>query len=63
MRQNLFIFLIGLRVFFKSGEGQIPDLPDGFKVMFAGNVGEAQDFDNIMQAALRLKEYKDIHLL
>ena len=50
-------------VFSKSGEGQIPDLPDGFNVMFAGNVGEAQDFDNIMQAALRLKEYKDIHFV
>lgn len=39
----------------------IPDLPDGFKVMFAGNIGEAQNFDVIMQAALLTKEYVDIH--
>ena len=36
-------------------------LPDGFKVMFAGNVGAAQDFDTIIAAALRLKDYQDIH--
>ena len=26
-------------------------IPDGFKVMFAGNIGEAQDFDSVIQAA------------
>lgn len=35
-------------------------LPNGFRVMFAGNIGEAQDFDHVMQAALLLKEEKDI---
>jgi glycosyltransferase involved in cell wall biosynthesis len=35
---------------------QMPSLPDGFLVMFAGNIGEAQDFESIMQAALLLKE-------
>lgn len=39
---------------------QIPELPDGFKIMFAGNIGEAQDFDHIMEAALLLKDNKDI---
>lgn len=34
----------------------IPQLPDGFKIMFAGNIGEAQDLDTIMKAALSLKE-------
>jgi glycosyltransferase involved in cell wall biosynthesis len=33
----------------------IPQLPEGFKIMFAGNIGEAQNFDNVLQAALRLK--------
>ena len=36
-------------------------MPDGFRVMFAGNIGEAQDMDNLMDAALALKEKKDIH--
>lgn len=42
---------------------KLPELPDGFKVMFAGNMGEAQDFDHIMEAALLLKEEKDIHFV
>ena len=29
----------------------LPNLPDGFRVMFAGNIGEAQDFDNTLAAA------------
>ena len=33
----------------------LPELPDGFKIMFAGNIGEAQDFENVMNAALLLK--------
>ncbi len=42
---------------------EIPQLPDGFKVMFAGNIGEAQDFDHIMGAALQLKDEHDIHFV
>ncbi len=41
----------------------IPKLPKGFKVMFAGNIGEAQDFDNIMQAARELRNEKDIKII
>ncbi|MDM1466518.1 glycosyltransferase family 4 protein [Myroides odoratimimus] len=41
----------------------IPELPEGFKVMFAGNIGEAQDMDAIMQAALLLKEKIDIQFI
>ena len=43
----------------------LPELPDGFKVMFAGNIGEAQDFDHTMEAAKILKERgeKDIHFV
>lgn len=32
-------------------EVSIPDLPNGFNIMFAGNVGESQDFDTILKAA------------
>ncbi|MBA5794021.1 glycosyltransferase family 4 protein [Flavobacterium sp. xlx-214] len=38
----------------------IPNLPEGFKILFAGNVGEAQDMDTIMKAALLLKSHKEI---
>lgn len=38
----------------------LPLLPKGFIVMFAGNIGEAQDFECIMQCALLLKEEKHI---
>ena len=39
---------------------KIPDLPEGFIVMFAGNIGEAQDFESIMSAALMLKDELEI---
>jgi glycosyltransferase involved in cell wall biosynthesis len=38
----------------------LPILPSGFIVMFAGNIGEAQDFENIMKAAFLLKDEKQI---
>ncbi|WP_312993445.1 glycosyltransferase family 4 protein [Chryseobacterium flavum] len=41
----------------------IPPLPEGFKVMFAGNIGEAQDLENIMKAALELKDKKEIKFI
>lgn len=37
-----------------------PSVPDGFKLMFAGAVGEAHGFECTMQAALLTKEHKDI---
>ncbi|WP_287678283.1 glycosyltransferase family 4 protein [Bacteroides sp.] len=40
---------------------QIPSLPEGFRIMFAGNIGEAQNMENVMKAALLLKEHKNIH--
>jgi glycosyltransferase involved in cell wall biosynthesis len=39
----------------------LPALPDGFRVMFAGNIGVAQDFDTILTAAELLASYPDIH--
>lgn len=47
----------------KNSDSDIPQLPNGFRVMFAGNIGEAQDFENIMEAANILKEYKNIHFI
>ncbi|MBN1413047.1 MAG: glycosyltransferase family 4 protein [Spirochaetales bacterium] len=38
----------------------MPALPEGFRIMFAGNIGEAQDFDSVLKAAELLKDYKDI---
>ncbi len=37
-----------------------PAIPDGFKLMFAGAVGEAHGFECTMQAALLTKDHKDI---
>lgn len=31
-------------------------IPEGFIVMFAGNIGEAQDFDSIINAAIKTKD-------
>lgn len=36
-------------------------MPQGFRVMFAGNIGAAQDFGTILSAAEKLKDYPDIH--
>ncbi len=36
-------------------------LPDGFRVMFAGNIGAAQAFETILDAAARLRDHREIH--
>lgn len=41
----------------------IPNLPEGFKIVFAGNIGVAQDVDSIIKSALILKEKIDIHFV
>ena len=38
----------------------LPELPEGFRVMFAGNIGEAQDFEAILSAAEKLREFPEI---
>jgi glycosyltransferase involved in cell wall biosynthesis len=49
-------------VFQAGGAGHLPvPLPDGFRVMYAGNIGAAQDFPAILDAAERLKDCADIH--
>lgn len=42
----------------------LPPLPDsGFNIVFTGNMGEAQDFPHVMEAARRLKSYRDINFI
>lgn len=38
-------------------------LPTGFRVMFAGNIGEAQDFPTLLSAAEQLRENKEIQFV
>jgi glycosyltransferase involved in cell wall biosynthesis len=38
-------------------------MPKGFCVMFAGNIGAAQDFPAILTAAEKLKKYDNIHFV
>ena len=47
----------------QKSEFELPTLPEGFIVMFAGNIGEAQDFDNIMRAANILKGRTEIQFV
>lgn len=37
------------------------EVPDGFCVMFAGNIGVSQSFDTILDAAEQTRSYRDIH--
>lgn len=41
----------------------LPDLPAGFRVLFAGNIGAAQDFPTLLAAADALRERHDIQWL
>ena len=40
-----------------------PNVPKGFVAMFTGNIGASQDFDTILNAAERLKGYRDIQIV
>jgi glycosyltransferase involved in cell wall biosynthesis len=42
---------------------EIPVKQDSFNILFAGNIGEAQDFPAILAAAERLKDYSNIRWL
>ena len=39
----------------------LPVLPEGFNIVFTGNVGAAQDFGTVLDAAEKLKARKDLH--
>ena len=43
----------------KDIAGMLPS--KGFKIMFAGNIGESQDFESIVNAAEKTSGYDDIH--
>ena len=42
-------------------ECTLPPLPVGFRIMFAGNLGDAQNLENVMLAAEKMREHQDIH--
>lgn len=47
-------------------EAEAPEqalIPSGFCLMFAGNIGAAQDFGTILAALEKLRDYPDIHLV
>lgn len=44
----------------KMAKPEVPPLPEGFKVMMAGNLGSAQDIRTVMKAVLLLKEEPNI---
>lgn len=48
---------------FQPSNDPIPELPKGFNIIFAGNIGEAQDFPNILEAAKLLKDEKNINFI
>ena len=39
------------------------EFPAGFRIIFAGNIGAAQDFETILKAAALIKNHADIHWL
>lgn len=45
----------------KNFDTEFPVLPHGFLILFAGNIGAAQDFPSILFAAENLLTYHDIH--
>ena len=40
---------------------ELPNIPEGFVVMFAGAIGESHNMESNLKAALLTKTYKDIH--
>ena len=44
-----------------KADSDLPELPEGFIIMFAGNLGFAQNMENLLAAANELKDEKDIH--
>lgn len=42
---------------------KLDKLPKGFRIMFAGNIGAAQDFETIVEAAEKLKKILDIQII
>lgn len=49
-----------LKLDFEDHELPENEMPKGFKVMFAGNIGTSQSFETLVEAAIILKGHKDI---
>ncbi len=47
----------------KDDSFKLPPLPSGFVVMFAGNLGEAQNMENVLKAAKLCRSEKNIHFV
>jgi hypothetical protein len=67
MKINWFIFSKLVWRFYFKGIKKLSttDLPDGFKIVFAGNIGVSQDMENVMFEAALVKaaySYKFIWL-
>lgn len=45
----------------KENSAESREMPSGFRIIFAGNIGAAQGFKTIIEAADRLKDYFGIH--
>jgi glycosyltransferase involved in cell wall biosynthesis len=64
--ENIRYFPSWAETIYEAADGRLPapenvNFPEGFRVMFAGNVGAAQNFETILTAAERLKSRRDIH--
>lgn len=46
-----------------EGDAAVPPLPEGFRVMLAGNLGAAQDLPTVLDAAERMRGRTDVHWL
>jgi colanic acid biosynthesis glycosyl transferase WcaI len=44
----------------EKGSSEESEMPPGFRVIFAGNVGASQGFDTILAAAAKLREHEEI---
>ena len=45
----------------KENSRESREMPSGFRIMFAGNIGAAQGFETIIEAADKLKDHRNIH--
>ena len=44
----------------EGSNGSIPELPEGFKIMIAGNLGSAQCLDKVAEVMMELKDVKEV---
>jgi glycosyltransferase involved in cell wall biosynthesis len=49
------------KIVVKENSAEAREMPSGFRIMFAGNIGVAQGFETIIEAADKLKDFLNIH--